>query len=145
MWYRTNFSKHFMITDVSAIGLQLPRSSETGFLGTGMLVADFRHEGMMAFDREMLKILMKIPASWSAHAWSTLLGAPSGPAASLRLTDLSICLSSCSCSVGVWVVKAEGGGDTEAGLLILKWAKKLFSCSASEACACTELLLLLYL
>lgn len=37
------------------------------FLGAGIMIADFKHDGMMAWVRERLKILVKISDSWSAH------------------------------------------------------------------------------
>lgn len=92
-------------------------------------MADFRHDGTVVSDREVLKIFVKTPASWSAHAWSTLLGTPSGLAAFLGFVDLSTRLTSCSCSVSVWVLKAGGGkegSETVAGLLASNRAKKQF-------------------
>lgn len=35
-----------------------------------MMVAEFKKGITMSCDREMLKIFMKTPASWSAHTWS---------------------------------------------------------------------------
>lgn len=44
------------------------RSFETDLLGMRMIVADFKQGGMMVCDREVLKIFMKTPVSWSAQA-----------------------------------------------------------------------------
>lgn len=63
---------------------------------------------MVACDREMLKILVKTPVSWSALDWSTSPYTPSGPAVFLGFTDLGTHLTSCSCSVTVWVLDAGG-------------------------------------
>ena len=54
-----------------------------GFLGMGTMIVAFRHVGTVACVRERLKILVRIPASWSAHALITAPGIPSGSAAFL--------------------------------------------------------------
>ncbi len=42
-----------------------------GFLGKGTMVEDFKQGGMVDWDRDWLKILVKTPASWSAQSFST--------------------------------------------------------------------------
>lgn len=74
-----------------------------GFLGTGMIVDDFRQAGTTACDRERWKMLVKTRESWSAHVLSTFPGTPSGLVAFLEFTALSTCLTSCSATVsGGW-------------------------------------------
>lgn len=48
------------------------------FLGTGMIVDDFRQAGLSlpACDRERLKMVVKTRESWSAHVLSTFLSTP---------------------------------------------------------------------
>ena len=107
------------------------------FFGTGIIVADFRQGGMTAWARERLKILVKVGASWLAHALSTLPGTPSGPAAFLGFTARNTRLTLCSCTVNGMVQEPGVGGD-KAGAGECCWddpnrAKKLFSSSASDA------------
>ena len=94
------------------------------FLGTGMMIADFRQGGMVARVRERLKILVKTPASWLAQELSTFPDTPSGPAVFLVLTDLSTHLTSCSCRVRVWLLGVGGVSANVVGLLTSKRAKK---------------------
>lgn len=63
---------------------------------------------MVARDREILEILVESPVSRSALDWSTSPFTPSGPAVFLGFTDLGTRLTSCSCSVRVWVLGAGG-------------------------------------
>lgn len=62
------------------------------FFRTGMIaVADFRQGGMAAWSQERLKILVKMRASWWAHALSTLPGTLSywtGTVPGVRCWDL---------------------------------------------------------
>ena len=57
------------------------------------MMADFQQDGTMAWVREMLKISVRIPISWSAQALSTFPGTQSGPAAFLWFTSLSTLLT----------------------------------------------------
>ncbi|XP_034031261.1 FUN14 domain-containing protein 1 isoform X1 [Thalassophryne amazonica] len=49
------------------------------FFGTGIMVEVFRQDGMTAWSRERLKILVKVRASWLTHALSTLPGGQDEP------------------------------------------------------------------
>ena len=51
------------------------------FLCTGTMVVCFKHVGITDMDRERKKMSVKTLGSWSAHAWSTRPGNPSGTAA----------------------------------------------------------------
>ena len=77
----TSLSKHFMATDVSAMGRKSFRQVTFMFLGTGTMVVCLKHVGITDSNRERLKMSVKTVASWSAHAWSTCSGNLSGPAA----------------------------------------------------------------
>lgn len=55
MCCKTSFSKHSMMIGMSVTGLSLLRSSEPGFFGTWIILTDFKQDGMVACDREMLK------------------------------------------------------------------------------------------
>ncbi len=46
------------------------------FFGMGMIVKDFRQDGIEACVRERLKRLARTPESWSAHPLSTFPGMP---------------------------------------------------------------------
>ena len=93
MCWATSLSRHFITTDVSAMGLRSFPLLPADVFGTGMIIADFQQDGMVARDREILKILVRIPVSWSAQALSTFPGTPSGPAAFLGFTFLSVLLT----------------------------------------------------
>lgn len=82
-----------------------------GFLGYG---DDFRQDGTEACKRERLKMVVKIPESWSTHALSTLPVTPSGPTALLVFTALSTRLTSCPCMVsGGRPLTIQVGAETE--------------------------------
>ena len=49
------------------------------FLGTGTMVVCLKHVGITDSDRERLKMSVRTPAIWSAHARSTHPGNLSGP------------------------------------------------------------------
>lgn len=102
-----------------------------GFLGMGTMIEAFRHVGTVACVRERLKILVRIPASWSAHALITAPGIPSGPAAFLGFTALKFFLTSCSWRERGGVLEPGGGSDCRCVVVVSNQAKKLFSSSAS--------------
>lgn len=128
-----------MTTDVSAIGLWSLGLLTVGFLGIGMMVADFRQEGTVACDRDWLNILVRTPESWYAQALSTFPSTPSGPGAFLGFTVASAHLTRCSWMVSGGLVFVEDSrGRVERGLLVSKRAKKLLSSSAEEASALVD-------
>ena len=98
---------------VSATGRKSLRLFVGDFLGTGMMVADFRQAGMVACPSDRLKRTVKTSASWSAHVLSTFPGTPSGPVAFLGLTARSTRLTSTTSTVSGVVsevgVKCSGG------------------------------------
>lgn len=64
------------------------------FFGTRMMVEDFRQGGTVACAKDRLNILVKTPVSWTAQSFSTLPVTPSGSAAFLGFTVLSMNLTS---------------------------------------------------
>lgn len=58
------------------------------FLGTGMIVAVFRHDGNRAWISEVLKMSVRTPVSWSAHSLTTCPGMSSGPAVFIYAVSL---------------------------------------------------------
>ncbi len=110
-----SFSKHLLKMGVRATGLQSFKHVILFFFGMGTMVDFLKHEGTTDREREMLKMSVKTPASWNAHARSTRPGMPSGPTALWIFTRLKDRVTSLSGyiitggilrdrgSVGLWV------------------------------------------
>ncbi len=81
MWFLINFSKHLLQMGVRATGRQSFKHVVLAVFGTGMMVDVLKHEGTTERERERLKISVKTPTSWCAHALSAWPGMPYGPAA----------------------------------------------------------------
>ncbi len=62
---------------VRATGLQSFKHVILFFFGMGTMVDFFKHEGTTDRERDRLKMSVKTPASWKAHALSTRPGIPS--------------------------------------------------------------------
>ncbi len=64
----TSFSKHLLKMGVRATGLQTFKHVILFFFGMGTIVDFLKHEGTMDRERDRLKMSVKTPASWKAHA-----------------------------------------------------------------------------
>ncbi len=75
----TSFSKHLLKMGVRATGLQSFKHVILFFFGMGTMMDFLKHEGTTDRERDRLKISVKTPASWKAHALSTRPGMPGMP------------------------------------------------------------------
>ncbi len=73
---------------VRATGLQSFKHGILFFFGMGTMVDFLKHERTTDRERERLKMSVKTPASWKAHALSTQPSMPSGPTALRMFTRL---------------------------------------------------------
>ncbi len=69
-------------------GLQSFKHVILFLFGMGTMVDFFKYAGTTDRERDRLKISVKTPASWKAHALSTRPGMPSGPTAFWMFTRL---------------------------------------------------------
>ncbi len=84
---------------VRATGLQSFKHVILFFFGMGTMVDFLKHEGTTDRERDRLKMSIKTPASWKAHALSTRPGIPSGPTALRMFTRLKDRVTSATESV----------------------------------------------
>ncbi len=84
---------------VRATGLQSFKHVILFFFGMGTMMDFLKHEGTTDRERDRLKISVKTPASWKAHALSTRPGIPSGPTALRMFTRLKDRVTSATESV----------------------------------------------
>ncbi len=73
---------------VRATGLHSFKHVILFFFGMGTMVNFLKHAGNTDRERDRLKMSVKTPASWKAHALSTQPGIPSGPTAFRMFTRL---------------------------------------------------------
>jgi hypothetical protein len=93
------------------------------------MVAILKHVGTEDWDRNLLNMSVKTPASWSAHALRTWLGMSSGPAALRGLTHLNVLLILATEKESPWSLVAGHVGGT---VLSSKRANKLLHFSGSK-------------
>ncbi len=77
-----------MATDIRAAGLLSLSPVILGFFGTGMMVERLKHEVTSHSSSDLLKICVKMGASWSAEGFRQAGVTPSGPGAFLLLVFL---------------------------------------------------------
>ncbi len=78
------------------------------FFGTGMIVVDLRHVGMIAWLSEVLKISVRTSFSFSAQSFSTRPGILSGPAALPGLILDRVFLTSAGDRQSAWSLGGVG-------------------------------------
>ncbi|MEQ2314942.1 hypothetical protein AMECASPLE_017141 [Ameca splendens] len=66
--FNTSCSKDFMITDVGAMGLYSSNPLMVDFLCTGMMVEHLKQDGTSHSSSDLLKISVKMGASWPEQA-----------------------------------------------------------------------------
>ncbi len=81
------------------MGLQSFKHVILFFFGLGTMMDFLKHEGTTDRERDRLKMSVKTPASWKAHALSTRPGIPSGPTALRMFTRLKDRVTSATESV----------------------------------------------
>lgn len=69
---RTSFSKHFIATDVSVIGLKLFKVPLSGFLGIWMMMEDLNMSGTIVCVRKRLKMFVYTHLNCSTQVFGTL-------------------------------------------------------------------------
>ncbi len=67
----TSFSKHLLKMGVRAMGLQSFKHVILFFFGMGTMMDFLKHEGTTDRERDRLKMSVKTPASWKAHAFAS--------------------------------------------------------------------------
>lgn len=67
-WVDTSLSNDFMTTDVRATGLQLSNPVVFRIFGTGVIIEHLKEHGTTHCSSNLLKICVKIGASWLAQS-----------------------------------------------------------------------------
>ncbi len=93
-----------------------------GFFGTGMMVERLKHEGTSHSSSDLLKICVKMGASWSAQVFRQAGDTPSGPGAFLLLFFLKTWRTSSSL---IW--RAGGGGLQEVWMVFFQTCNRTHS------------------
>ncbi len=118
---------------VRATGLQSFKHVILFFFGMGTMMDFLKHEGTTDRERDRLKISVKTPASWKAHALSTRPGIPSGPTALRMFTRLKDRVTSATESVSGLTSSAAAAAALSVCNVHSSWFISFKACDVVDA------------